>query len=621
MSGRTRLGKPLALIGVCAAAAIASDHTAAATGIWLRAVAGALAVAAAVYGALRFRARPLRPWLLLAAGLALWVIGDTVWDLLDLHNYSADSAWYLLPNVIYVITYPALIAAVIELVAARGERAHVSRVIDSFIPALMLLLIVRAFLLDGHYTGSTSQDVFTALFPLCDALLIAGVAWLVYASGLRNPATWLLTLGLGTLLAADILWDLYLRFGSAALSGVVGPIYPISYAIIAASALHPDVARMTESAPARRTDDSVPRVVMLCAALTLLPVVAFRASPKDILLVIGAGTLVLALTVRFAQLVRHVRIGRDLAELNAEQFANLLGAAPVGIFAADPDMTIIFANQATNHLLGKAAVGLTSRQLVELCVDRRDQPLIKEALATMRAGRPASTQVRIWRPDGTQRWIAWSGAPVGHGSGRFTGAFVTTIDITPQKTAEQALAQQLTHDPLTGLANGRTLIERIQVALLRLGRHSRGVAVLLIDLDRFKAVNDSYGHEAGDEILGIVAKRLLHCVRADDLVARYGADQFVIVLEHLEYPGDATIVAGKIINAISAPISLDRNVPAARIAASVGIATTADRETDADELVQQAAETMHEAKSAGGQQYRLHTNLGMPETLRSNPGF
>lgn len=608
MTRITPLGPPLALIGVCATAAVVADYTSVATGIGLRAFAGVLAIAAAALGARHFGARPLRPWMVLASGLGMWVSADTIWDLLDLGHQPADSAWYLLPNVMYLLSYPALIAAVIALVAARGEGTHVARAVDSFIPALMLLLVLRAFLLDSHFTGDTTNNLFTALFPLCDALLIAGVAWLVYAEGLRNPAIWFLAVGLGTLLAADVIWDLYVRFGSAALSGIVGPIYPISYAIIAAAALHPGVARLTGGPrTSLNHDDSMPRLIMLCAALVLLPVIAYRGRSSDVLLMITAGALVLAIAVRFMRLVRDVRMERRLAELNAEQFAQLLGTAPVGIFAVDAEMTIIFANHATDTLLGRSAVGLRSRQLVELCVDKRDQPAIKQMLATMRSGEPAATQVRIWRPDVTQRWTSWYGTPVEDDAGRLAGAFVSTIDITAQKAAEEAVAHHLTHDPLTELATHRACMERLQVALRRLGRLSVGLAVLLVDVDAFSEVNRAYGFAAGDELLRVVAMRLRHCVRADDLVARLGADQFVIVLEHLCAPDDAAVVAGQVVDSLCAAMNLDRGRYTVGIGVSVGIVTTSDGELDAESLVRDAAKAMREAKSAGGRRYCRYT--------------
>ena len=605
----SRLGMPLLLIAGVAAAAVASDHLSTVTGIWLRAIAGTVAVASTIGGATHYRARPLRPWLVIAAALALWVSADTLWDLFDLHLTDPNSSWYVLPNVMYVVTYPALIFAVIELVRARGERPAVARVVDSFVPALVLLLLIRAFVLEGGSGGNAVEDAFNAVFPLCDALLMAAVAWLLYASQLRNISGWFLSLGMGTMLTADVMWDIHVRFDPAVLAGIVDPIYPISYAVIAAAALHPDVARVTEAPLSARgpSDDSVPRLIMLCMGLAVLPVIGYAGNRHDTLLMCTAGALVITLTIRLVRLVHDVRRGKRLAELNAETFAGLLGSAPVGIFAADADMTIFFANQATDALLGKSAVGLTTQRLVEVCVDTRDRPKIKQALATVLAGRPASAQLRIWRPDGSQRWVSWYGAPVLEHPGRFTGAFVSTIDITQQKAAELALAQQLTHDPLTGLANRRMLIERIQLAAARLGRQSRGLAVLMVDLDDFKAVNDAYGHESGDEVLRMVAMRLSHCVRADDLIARYGADQFVVVLEHLRRPDDAVLVATQILSSLSAPVSLDRSGGNVRLGASIGIATTSDATVDGDNLVLEASQAMLLAKAAGGSQYRTST--------------
>jgi diguanylate cyclase (GGDEF)-like protein/PAS domain S-box-containing protein len=181
------------------------------------------------------------------------------------------------------------------------------------------------------------------------------------------------------------------------------------------------------------------------------------------------------------------------------------------------------------------------------------------------------------------------------------GAVVSHAEITDRKRAEAALEHQALHDPLTRLPNRSLLADRITHALHRLGRSRRWVGVLFLDLDRFKLVNDSLGHAAGDDLLVQVAERLHDAVRPADTIARFGGDEFVVLCEGLRHPGDAGKLAARMLEAFRYPF-----VIAGRelyVMPSIGVAVANGDGTDAESLVRNADTAMYSAKSQGGNRY------------------
>ena len=153
-----------------------------------------------------------------------------------------------------------------------------------------------------------------------------------------------------------------------------------------------------------------------------------------------------------------------------------------------------------------------------------------------------------------------------------------------------------THDALTGLPNWALLLDRLEHSLARLQRHPARVGILFIDLDRFKTVNETLGHEAGDRLLVAVAERLLSSVRPEDTVARFGGDEFVLLCEDLASPTAAVEVARRIVTAFAVPVRLGWEDVG--ISASIGVASTADADRDVDSLLRDADAAMYHAKRA-----------------------
>jgi diguanylate cyclase (GGDEF)-like protein len=175
-------------------------------------------------------------------------------------------------------------------------------------------------------------------------------------------------------------------------------------------------------------------------------------------------------------------------------------------------------------------------------------------------------------------------------------------DVTERKRLESELTRQALHDPLTGLANRALFQDRVACALGRAARQPAAAAVLYLDLDDFKRVNDTLGHAAGDALLAAVADRLLNATRGCDTVARLGGDEFAVLLDHVADPGDALTVVDRVLAALARPVA----VGAAHLVprASVGVAHAAPG-MSADDLVRDADVAMYHAKRRGAGGYEL----------------
>jgi len=173
------------------------------------------------------------------------------------------------------------------------------------------------------------------------------------------------------------------------------------------------------------------------------------------------------------------------------------------------------------------------------------------------------------------------------------------------------LSHRALHDPLTGLANRVLLLDRLDHALARTRRHPGYLAVLYLDLDRFKTVNDNLGHGVGDELLNIVARRLQETVRPSDSVARIGGDEFVAVLPDLNDADEALQVAARLFAVVAEPVDLGQG--GFVITASIGVAGTADGGTGAGELLRRADLAMYAAKDRGRARVETYDALGPHE--------
>ena len=209
-----------------------------------------------------------------------------------------------------------------------------------------------------------------------------------------------------------------------------------------------------------------------------------------------------------------------------------------------------------------------------------------------------SMEYRLHRHDGEYRWLLDEGTPRYDSNGNFIGYIGHCLDITERKAAEEKIQQLAFFDPLTGLPNRRKLLDRLHYSLAINHRANTKFAVFMMDLDKFKAVNDKLGHAAGDELLKQVAARIINCLRDSDMVARLGGDEFVLVLENLKIPEAAEIIALKVIAELTVPFQLSDN-DTVQIGASIGISLYPQNGNTPESLMDNADSALYQAKDNG----------------------
>ena len=224
--------------------------------------------------------------------------------------------------------------------------------------------------------------------------------------------------------------------------------------------------------------------------------------------------------------------------------------------------------------------------------------------AMLRAHQPFRDVIHIRNmPDGTRRYTTVSGAPMFDAQGRFTGYRGIGHDISKRKQAEQRIEHLATHDELTGLPNRAMFGQLLKLAIESARRHERQLAVLFIDLDGFKAVNDTLGHEAGDALLKRIAVRLKESLRSSDVVARQGGDEFVVLVQEVAVPGRVAAVARKILSGVIEAAAADGRDGG--VTASVGISMYPADAQDGHSLMKSADGAMYAAKERGGNNFQF----------------
>jgi diguanylate cyclase (GGDEF)-like protein/PAS domain S-box-containing protein len=207
------------------------------------------------------------------------------------------------------------------------------------------------------------------------------------------------------------------------------------------------------------------------------------------------------------------------------------------------------------------------------------------------------------RRDGFEIPVEDSVAPIHDGEGQVAGAVIVFRDVSLARAMAQQMAHSAEHDFLTGLPNRMLLNDRISQAIALAARHKKSVAVLFLDLDGFKHINDSLGHPLGDKLLQSIASRLDDCVRGSDTVSRQGGDEFVVLLSEVEQSEDAAVTARRMLQAVALPHSIEQHE--LYVTTSIGVSVYPEDGLDAQTLIKNADTAMYQAKENGRQSFQF----------------
>jgi len=298
---------------------------------------------------------------------------------------------------------------------------------------------------------------------------------------------------------------------------------------------------------------------------------------------------------------------RQQSDKKHKQAVSVFNNTNDGILITDKNREIIAINKAFTSITGymeEDAIGQNPRFLQS---GHHDPEFYKKLWAEINS--TGHWQGEIWnrRKDGELIPVWQNISVVKDKEGNIENYTSVFSDISAIKKYEERLQHAAHHDALTGLANRVLFDIHLDHTIQKSKRNSGCFALLFLDMDGFKEVNDSLGHSAGDHLLQQIAVRIKNCIRDEDTAARFGGDEFTVIIEEIKQATDAELVAAKIINAISEPISVREN--AVNVSTSVGISIYPDDANDANELMYAADSAMFRAKNRGKNNYRLFSRM------------
>jgi diguanylate cyclase (GGDEF)-like protein/PAS domain S-box-containing protein len=321
-----------------------------------------------------------------------------------------------------------------------------------------------------------------------------------------------------------------------------------------------------------------------------------------------AGVLLLVGgAIHFSQLARERQRADEAIRKGEQRFRTMFEEAPMGIALIDAQTgEFKDVNARYAEITGRDAEAIKASHWTE--VSHPDDVLAESAqMAQLNAGEIAGfkTSKRLVRPDGSVVWIDMSIAAMDREGKSHTHHLCMIEDVTDKKKSEALIWQQANFDTLTQLPNRRMFHDRLEQDIIKCRREGKRAAILFIDLDHFKEVNDTLGHHQGDVLLVDAARRIRACVRQSDTVARLGGDEFTVILSELDDVQRVDTIAQHILDVLQAPFQLGPEQ--AFVSASIGITLYPDDAAEIDDLLKHADQAMYAAKGAGRNRFSYFT--------------
>jgi diguanylate cyclase (GGDEF)-like protein/PAS domain S-box-containing protein len=500
---------------------------------------------------------------------AAWLLGGAV--AMGIGIWSMHFTAMLAFSIALPLTYnipTVLVSILIAIVAAGFALFAIRRPVVGIRHLLIGGLVMGVGIAAMHYVGmaamrmsaSIRYDAF--LFGLSILIAIGGsVAGLWLAVQMRKERT------------ATEPW-VRLKIGSALLMGTA--IVGMHYTAMAAAIFTP-------------TEEAIRSVMPALNAFSLA---------------VATGTttlIILGLALLTSVVDRHFSVQAAALEATEQRYKSLFEHNLDAVFSLDFAGRVVSTNPACEQMLGYSGAELSQRRALSFVVPNDRRRVLQQAVLAMR-GVPQTFDIGVRHKDGHCIELNVVIMPI-IVARSIVGIYSIAKDITFRKRMEEQLAHQASHDPLTNLPNRTFFMERLARALAHAHRHQTLIAVLFVDLDRFKVINDSLGHVIGDQLLRAVAERLQACVRYGDTVARLGGDEFTILLENIRDESDAIRSAERITSILHAPFVLGGRE--LFIAASIGIAFNTADSAQPEDLVRDADVALYQAKNNGRSQSQI----------------
>ncbi|MDQ1479557.1 MAG: hypothetical protein QOI44_418, partial [Actinomycetota bacterium] len=533
------------------------------------------------------------PWFLVAAGIATFAAGDNLYSF-RAYVLHADAVFPSYVDIVYLAMYPLLIVGLAWMVRERSDGRDRASLIDAGIITASLGLIAWVFLI-APYVRSADLGVLERLtsiaYPLGDVALLAIAVRLAVGSGRRPPAFWLLGGSIVPLLIADALYGYLNLAGTWHEHNPVDAGWILFYVGWGAAALHPSMARLAVAAPRRRSINT--RRLMLVGSAVLIPPAALFIEQMLGDVVNGAAIAVASALTFVLVMIRVAGLSREVADARSEtRFRTLIDNASEAILVVGPTGIVQYHTPSSERVLGDANALDGHPLAARLRSSDADQ------LQMLLTGTTASTTVE-WRVQhGGRDWrdLEVIAADM-RGVAGVDGLVLTMRDITDRNQLDRDLRRQALHDSLTSLPNRALFLDRVGHALSRGFRDGNSVGVLFLDLDDFKLANDRLGHAGGDELLIAVAARLTTLIRPGDTVARFGGDEFALLVEDADVASKIEEVADRIEEALQEPLRVGDDHVLVHV--SIGMAVGTPETHNPDGLLRDADAAMYVAKRNG----------------------
>jgi diguanylate cyclase (GGDEF)-like protein/PAS domain S-box-containing protein len=515
---------------------------------------------------------------------------------------AGDRRFPTIADVLMLAAYFVFIVALTALLRRHEPVADRANLLDAVtvtvaLTALSWYVFIEPYASDPFLPIATKVLVIAR--PVAWLLVLSLVVRLLFVVARRNTSAVLLLAGLSLMVGSDMQLGVAGVGRTYRAGGVVDALSLAAFVLIGAAALHPSssVVRARLPHPSGRI-----RILAMLTVTLVCPVVLIAAGWSESHL---AGITLIAAICAIAtfglvavRLWSLIAVERATATL---QGANRLGAlvqnSKDAIYVVDPSGMISYASPGVRPMTGRRPDDLVGSSLCASFPPDDGDALARKLLlvSTQPAGASVDWQGRYVDAHGATCDFEMTIANLQHNRD-VAGIVVTMRDVTMRKRLEVELKQRALRDDLTGLANRALFMDRLEHALLRLQRAPSTIAVLFVDLDDFKAVNDGLGHAAGDALLVAVSERLERCLRPSDTIARLGGDEFAVLLDDIEGRDAALLTAERLLETLQMPVpigDLAVNVPA-----SIGIAIV-DEPAAPESLMRDADIALYRAKGGG----------------------
>ncbi|HEX9707233.1 MAG TPA: EAL domain-containing protein [Steroidobacteraceae bacterium] len=563
-----------------------------------------------------------RTWKFLAAALVTYNVGNLIdagFRIADLDPFPSVA------DAVYLAFFPILFAGFMVAVRASSLRASWGRLLlDSLILVLGFGTFFWYFVISPAAAASQEEFarfVLTQVYIALDCLMLMAIGVLLMNSSscpLRRTTLVMLAAGFGMMFLADIVWATSVVTGNYLPGNFSDVLYLGCYIGLAGAA---QVQIRDRSRPERQSaprstplTQAVPYAGLALSFFVLVYFAAGDGSSPATIVTIAIFVLAILVMARQSVIVKDDAQARQrqAVDLVEARFASLIRNASDVIMIVSADGRIEYASPAVQRTFSLRQDDLVGRKMSEIWREA-DRERLAAFLAEVTAIRGAAVgPVELSVGTASKRFILECVGSNLLEDPAVQGLALNLRDVTERKALEDQLRQLAFHDPLTLLANRSLFRNRVEHAIALARRSHDRIAVLMIDLDNFKNVNDSLGHDIGDRLLQTAAQRLVKCTRAADTVARLGGDEFAVLLEGIANAGQAERIAAAITDAFQSPLQIDGGD--LLVTTSVGVALS-EPGHETEHVMRNADIAMYHAKSAGkGHHVVFHAR--MQEQLR-----